>query len=445
MLADHRRGRLLSLASALALGAAGTPAQAASPGIDWERGQVIAAAGAERGPWRMNDSRFLYVDDPSVAIDEAGGIAVAWADLAAQDIFLQRFGPDGRPLLERPVNVSQSGDIFSWLPRLVLAGDEGELVYVLWQEIVFSGGTHGGEIYFARSRDGGRSFSAPLNLSRTMAGAGKGRLNKHHWNNGSLDLAVGPGGELYAAWTEYEGPLRFSRSTDGGEKFSTPLHLAGGEHVLPARGPSLAVGDDGTIYLAWAVGEDSRASIRLARSTDQGASFGARQMVAAGPGHADAPKLAASGKHLHLVFAESPDGPFGRYRIRHTRARVSDDPPEFEAPRTIAGGDGPESVAFPALATDGDHNLYVLWKRFPERGGRPRGLGYAASGDEGRSFSTPAVVPGSDDPALGVNGSLQGLLMRKLAVNDAGRVAVVNSTYADGDASRIWLHRGQRR
>jgi hypothetical protein len=34
-------------------------------------------------------------------------------------------------------------------------------VYVLWQEIVFSGGSHGGEIFFARSRDGGQTWSAP--------------------------------------------------------------------------------------------------------------------------------------------------------------------------------------------------------------------------------------------------------------------------------------------
>lgn len=424
---------------------AAMPALGAMPEIAWEPPLEIATGAAERGPWRMNESRFLHVDDPTVAVDDAGGVAVAWADQAERNIYFQRFAPDGRPRPVTPVDVSRSGDVFSWLPRMALAGEDGELVYILWQEIVFSGGTHGGEIYFARSSDGGRSFSVPRNLSQTQAGAGKGRLSRHHWSNGSLDLALGPRGEVYAAWTEYEGPLRFSRSTDGGETFSAPLQLAGGEHLFPARGPSLAAGADGTIYLAWTIGEDARAGIHLARSTDGGRSFGARQVVTAGPGHADAPQLAVSSAHLHLVYADSPDGPLRRYRIRHARAPLEDDPPGFATPVTIAAGEDLASIAFPALAVDGADHLYVLWERFPQAGGRPRGLGYATSSDDGASFSPAAVVPGSDDPALGVNGSLQGLLMRKLAVDPAGRVAVVNSSYADGVASRVRLYRGRRR
>ena len=47
------------------------------------------------------------------------------------------------------------------------------------------------------------------------------------------------------------------------------------------------------------------------------------------------------------------------------------------------------------------------------------------------------------DPALGGNGGQQGLLMRKLAVNRAGALAVVNSTFKSNQSSRIWLIRGQ--
>ena len=53
------------------------------------------------------------------------------------------------------------------------------------------------------------------------------------------------------------------------------------------------------------------------------------------------------------------------------------------------------------------------------------------------------MVPGSADPALGVNGSQQGLLMRKLAVNAAGAIAIVNSTFRMNDRSRVWLLRGE--
>ena len=53
------------------------------------------------------------------------------------------------------------------------------------------------------------------------------------------------------------------------------------------------------------------------------------------------------------------------------------------------------------------------------------------------------MVPGTADPTLGFNGSLQGLLMAKLAVNESGAVAVVNSTFQRDEASHVWLIRGQ--
>ena len=106
--------------------------------------------------------------------------------------------------------------------------------------------------------------------------------------------------------------------------------------------------------------------------------------------------------------------------------------------------DSAYGVSFPDLRLDGADNLYVLWELFPGRGHRPRGLGFAYSSDGGRTFTSPTIVPGGVDPALGVNGSQQGLLMRKLAVNGAGAVAVVNSTFKDNEASYIWLVRGRR-
>ena len=55
------------------------------------------------------------------------------------------------------------------------------------------------------------------------------------------------------------------------------------------------------------------------------------------------------------------------------------------------------------------------------------------------------MVPGSSDPAGGWNGSHQGLLMRKLGVNRAGDIAVVNSSLKPNEQSRVWLMRGRLR
>src|SRR5918992_2926241 len=263
----------------------------------WHGSTDIAVGRAERGAWRMNESRYDYVDDPTVATDDRGGIAVAWVDQARKDVLFQRFSADGRKLGQW-VNVSRSPAVFSWLPRIVVDSEQG--VFVLWQEIIFSGGSHGGDILFARSEDGGRTFSEPENLSNSVAGDGKGRIDKDRWHNGSLDLVVS-GNALYAAWTEYEGALWLRRSTDGGRSFSEKTLV---KDEKPARAPALAV-QGNTVYLAWTVGDDPSADIRVARSTDGGASFGKPVIVDRSKGYSDAPKLALDAHGtLHLVYSE---------------------------------------------------------------------------------------------------------------------------------------------
>ncbi len=405
--------------------------------IQWTAPVELAEGEAYRGPWRMNESVYLFVDDPTVAITDQEVVVAAWVDHTQRDVVLQVYDADGNAQFDAPVNVSNSPDVFSWLPRVVTRDDDAREIYVLWQEIVFSGGSHGGETFFARSHDGGETFSTPINLSNTIAGAGKGRLTTHSWHNGSLDLAIDTAGRLYTAWTEYEGALWFSRSDDQGATFTEPLHVAGDDR-LPARGPALAVGPDDEVFLAWTVGEDQNADIHFARSTDRGTTFSEPVRLHEGSGHADAPKLALDGNGtLHLVYGESRGGPETRYRIRYTQSQ--DHGESFSEPVTLSDRIG---ANFLSLSVDGDGGVYVIWERFPTRSLRSRGLGYAVSRDGGATFSSPDVVPGTDDPALGFNGSQQGLLMRKLAVNSGGEVAVVNSTYLQGENSHIWLIRG---
>jgi hypothetical protein len=418
----------------LLLAAFAACAQAAEP-LAWHGSTEIAAGRGERGPWRMNESSFDYVDDPSVAIDERGDNLVVWVDQARKDVLFHRLSATGAKRGD-PVNVSRSPATFSWLPRIALSPRDPGKVFVLWQEIIFSGGSHGGDILFARSGDGGKTFSRPLNLSNSPAGDGKGRIRRGIWHNGSLDIAVGADGAVYAAWTEYEGALWFSRSGDGGQRFSPPVRVAGSDD-RPARAPSLARGPGRAVYLAWTVGEDHAADIRVAASADGGTSFGEPGIVAPSPGYSDAPKLAVDPRGtLHLVYAETPGGPFGPSRIRYTRS--SDGARTFGPPREISA----PGAGYPALSVDADGNLYALWELLRDTREHPRGLALAVSRDGGRSFTVPAVVPGSIDPAGGVNGSNQGLLMRKLAVSGRGGVAIVNSSLKRDERSRVWLIRG---
>ena len=391
----------------------------------WLGSTEIASGPGELGPWQMNESRWSYVDDATVAIDAKGAMAAAWVDQARKDVLFQRLDSGGKKLGE-PVNVSRSPELFSWLPRI--AFDAKGTIFILWQEIIFSGGSHGGDILFARSEDGGKSFSAPENLSDSVAGDGKGRINRDLWHNGSLDLAV-QGNAVYVAWTEYEGALWVRRSSDGGKSFSQKTKM---DEAKPARAPALAVHGN-TVYLAWTVGDDASADIRVARSVN--GKFGPPVIVERTKGYSDAPRLAvdASGT-LHIVYGESERGLFAGRHVRY--ARSADAGRSFEKPRDISG----PQAGFPALGIDANGNLYVLWERFDGDTLRPRGLGLALSQDAGRTFRA-AQVP--ESAGSGWNGSLQGLLQRKLAVSADGAIAIVNSSIKPNEGSRVWLTRGK--
>lgn len=400
-----------------------------SRAVAWRPPVDIASGGGTRGAWHQNESHYDYVDDPSVAIAPDGAAAIVWVDHRDKDVRFQIYEPDGRPRFVAPVNVSRSPDVFSWLPRVVLSPRDPAHVYVVWQEIVFSGGTHGGDIYIARSRDGGRTFEPPVDLSHSIEGDGKGRIDAKRWHNGSLDLAVGADGTLAVAWTAYEGPLWVRCSRDGGATFEEAVVVDPGART-PARAPALAFGN-GVIALAWTTGEDPHADVRVAISRD-GRSFGPPATVARSAAYSDAPKLAfdAAGT-LHMVYADAAGGPFGRPDVEYTR---SHDGATFEPPRTITRDGGS-----PSLAVAGDR-IYISWERYPSGSEQPHGIGLAYSRDAGTTFSEPMLVPGTVDD--GANGSREGRLMRKLAVRD-GTIVVVNSALEPGERSRVWFVRGQ--
>ena len=411
--------------------------------IAWHTLVEVARGAGERGAWQQNESRYDFVDDPTVAWSRQGELAVAWVDQRRKAVLLQRYSADGHALLDVPVDVSRQPGEGLGLPRLAWAPDDASRLHVLWQEIIFSGGSHGGEILTAVSHDGGRSFAPPVNLSRSQAGDGKGRLDRNTWHNGSLDIAAAPGGQVFATWTEYDGRLWIARSGNGGRDFSKPLLVAGDPPAPPARAPALAVGPDHAVVLAWATGEDHAGDVWVAISSDGGRSFSAPKPAAVTAGYSDAPKLAfdAHGA-LHLVHAESRGGPFKPSLVRHLRSndggRSFGPASEISSPLPA----GYAGAAFPALGIDVRGRVVVMWELL--RGSTtasPYGLAVAVS-DNGRQFGAPRRIAGSVDPGGGFNGSTQGLLMSKLAVRADGEIAVVNSAVKMGSHSRVWLLRG---
>ena len=187
--------------------------------IAWCPTVEVARGGGQRGPWRQNESRYDYVDDPTVAVDARGAAAVAWVDQRLKDVFFQTYSRKGKPRLVQPVNVSRSRTCFRGCRALSCRRSTPTTSSYSGRRSCFPAVRTAGTS-FSRDRamagrpSRGRSiFRAP---SAAMARVGS---TEDVWHNGSLDLAIAADGTLYAAWTEYHGALWFSRSTDRGGTF----------------------------------------------------------------------------------------------------------------------------------------------------------------------------------------------------------------------------------
>lgn len=231
--------------------------------------------------------RYQLSGDPAVTFDAQGHAYALYIAFDRPDdydtlgaaahrngIFLNRSDDGGRTWWPHPVAVIRQreapGIPFEDKPMMTTDPGRPGSVYVAWTEFR----RHESVILFARSRDGGRSFSRPLEISgrpgspKDSVGADEG-----------TDLAVGPDGTLYVVWSDSTG-IRLDRSTDGGASFgpdilvaTTPDIVFGVPGVERANGyPSLEVDRrTGRLYVAWVDGRLGHTAVLLSTSDDGGA------------------------------------------------------------------------------------------------------------------------------------------------------------------------------
>ncbi|MBV8855395.1 MAG: exo-alpha-sialidase [Acidobacteria bacterium] len=287
--------------------------------------------------------------EPAVATARDGTAYVAWVEHRGKeaDVWLAHLDREGKTS-GTPVRVNpQAGQATAWRgdpPTLAVSPDGA--VYVGWTARD-EAAEHAATLYLSASLDGGQSFGPPSKVNDDA------RPGVH----GMHSLAVGEGGRVFVAWlderdiepvaadpasapahmhTESNRVVYFASSADGGRTFSRNVKVAG--EVCPCCKTSLAVGEDGRVYVAW------------------------RQVL--------------PGNYRHIAVAASADGG----RSFSPASIVSDDRWE------LAGC----PVSGPALAAGAGGRLRVLWYTAGEAG-RP-GLYWAESNDGGRTFSPRAAL-----------------------------------------------------
>lgn len=141
----------------------------------------------------------------------------------------------------------------------------------------------------SRSEDGGRRFSSPVAATpqpENIAADGENRPR----------IAVARDGTVLLVWAQslpqrFTANIRFSRSTDGGKSFSTPVTLNDDGRIGGHSFASMALDGAGRVAIVWLDGRDRDAvreqggkfagsSVYMALSSDNGVTFSANRALA---------------------------------------------------------------------------------------------------------------------------------------------------------------------
>jgi hypothetical protein len=199
---------------------------------------------------------------PRIALDSAEILNVVWGDTlnGAQRVVFTRSLDLGASFTE-PVDISLStGNAFE--PEIAVDPDDG--INVVWED-----NQEGAKaVMFTRSTNGGATFSTPLKISQ-----GTGNASEPH-------IAVDASGRTYVSWVqEVDGTLQafFTRSTDGGATFSTPVNLSN-EADAEIHKVFITTFED-VVYVAYNNDDERDRQAYVLRSTDAGVSFGQPRQV----------------------------------------------------------------------------------------------------------------------------------------------------------------------
>ncbi|HEX2208105.1 MAG TPA: sialidase family protein, partial [Longimicrobium sp.] len=307
-------------------------------------------------------------------------------------------------------------------PAQVAVGADGA-IYVLWQNNTKVPGRRfaASDLRFARSADGGRTFSPAITVNDDAGGV----PSSHTFH----DLAVAPDGTVWVSWLDSrardaaraarhrpptppaEGhehaqrdmrddenlppsEVRVAKSTDGGLTFGASMVVD--TAPCPCCRTSLAFGPDGAVYLAWRkeYGGDVR-DVVVARMGAGEAAFSAPVRV-----HADAwvfpacphagPALAVDARgRLHVGWYTGKEGRQGLWY-----ARSDDGARTFGAPvALVTGADIPPSRL--AFTPDGD-DVLAAWDDRPAQGTRRVALARVTDGEVVRMDGMDGRIPALD-------------------------------------------------
>lgn len=196
---------------------------------------------------------------PQIAVSKNNIYAVWMDDTSGNYDILFAKSSDGGKSFGDPVNVSKL-HTDSGYPQLAVSGND---VYVTWTQTIVDPNY---DVYFAKSTDDGKTFDAPINISKDLGPSG--------WPNIATD------GAIYISWVDSSTgkfDLFVTKSTDGGATFENYTNVSTSK--TESYNAKMAVLNN-AVYLAWEEGAKGNYTIVFTKSTTFVPEFGPLASVA---------------------------------------------------------------------------------------------------------------------------------------------------------------------
>src|SRR5581483_7971323 len=290
--------------------------------------------------------------DPQIVIS-GNNVFVVWTDFIGGNTEIRFIRSTDVGSFGSPINISNT-PTESLSPQIAVSNSGN--IYVAWQETLAGGND---EVFFARSTDGGTSFSSPsLNLSNTLGDSGTTNL-------GVPQIATF-GDTVYVVWADENtvngmADIILAKSINDGSSFDSSTNISNTADRSSVS-PQIAVSNSGNIYVAWnefITSEDdfpARSDVHLAASTDSGDHFSNVNVSNNADGFSAHPRLALYGDDV--IYVAWDDSYLGIQEI--LAAKSNNAGGIFSSPVNISNSPLDTSVQ-PRLAVSTAGSLYVVW------------------------------------------------------------------------------------